>query len=146
MALYEAYQTNFNAVLTAEQLSALAELKANRRKHRRVSLTEALSLSEDQVAQLQTLGEEKRAQHQALHEAYQADFNAILTPEQLAAYEELKANRWGRHGNKDKAEETEPTDDGTITEATLQAIPTTNSIATAVEETSWGRIKGTFGD
>ena len=35
--------------------------------------------------------------------------------------------------------------DRTITEATLQAIPTVDGIATAVEETSWGRSKGAFG-
>jgi hypothetical protein len=35
--------------------------------------------------------------------------------------------------------------DRTITEATFQAIPTVDSIATAVEETSWGRSKGAFG-
>lgn len=145
-ALYEEYQAGFTAVLTADQLIALDELKANRRKHHCIVLVEALGLSEDQVAQLQALGEQKKAHSMALHEAYQADFSAILTADQLAAYAELKANRMGRHGDKHRADATEPADADGTTEATLQAPPTTNSIATAVKETSWGRIKGTFGE
>ena len=127
-ALYEEQQAHFAAVLTTGQLAAYDKLKAEHRKHPRASLSETLDLSEDQIAQLQALGEEKRLQHQALHEAYQADFTAILSADQLAPYEELKANRMGRRLGKGK---TEAAEEGVTSKISPHAIPTAVDLASA---------------
>jgi len=133
MALYEEHQARFAAVLTTGQLAAYDALKDVHRKHSRVSLSETLGLTDDQVAELQALGEEKRLQHQALHEAYQADFTAILSAEQLAAYEELKANRMGRRLGKGKTEVVEAAEKGVTSKTSPHAIPTAVDLTSAYD-------------
>ena len=126
-ALGEEYRAGFEAILTDEQRDALAGLKTNRGK--RDSLVEQLGLSDDQQAQIQALREGLNEQKQALGEEYRAGFEAILTAEQYATFEEIKANR-GSH-SKGSEEESETAAAGKAT--------------TAVEETSWGRVKESFG-
>ncbi len=90
-ALRQSHRSQFEAILTPEQQQILTELEAQepregegqgRRGRRRIR--EALNLTEDQIAQLQTIREENRS-----------EFEAILTPEQLTQLEEKKANRPG---------------------------------------------------
>ena len=132
----EEFRTSFEAILTDEQHDALAELKANRGKHgkrgkHKDSLVEQLGLTEEQQTQIQALRETLNEQRQALREQYWTDFEAILTAEQLATLEEIKANR--SCYSKDSEEETETTETAAAGKAT------------AVEETSWGRVKESFG-
>ncbi|NJK62300.1 MAG: hypothetical protein HC921_06070 [Synechococcaceae cyanobacterium SM2_3_1] len=88
--LRESRRAQFEAILTPEQQQILTELEVQEplegqgRRGRRRRIREALNLSEDQVAQLQTIREES-----------QSEFAAILTPEQLTLLEEKKANRPG---------------------------------------------------
>ena len=126
----EEYRAGFEAILTDEQRDALAGLKTNRGKRgKRDSLVEQLGLSDDQQAQIQALREGLNEQKQALGEEYWTGFEAILTAEQYATFEEIKANR-GSH-SKGSEEESETAAAGKAT--------------TAVEETSWGRVKESFG-
>jgi Spy/CpxP family protein refolding chaperone len=91
--LRESRRSQFEAILTPEQQQILTELEAQEpeegegqgRRGRRRRIREALNLTEDQVAQLQTIREESRS-----------EFEAILTPEQLTQLEEKQANRPGR--------------------------------------------------
>ena len=120
----EEFQTSLDAILTDEQRDALEEQKANRGKHGKRgkhedSLVEQLGLTEDQQTQIQTLREDLREQKQALGKQYWTGLEAILTDEQLATLEQTKANR----GGKEEAATT----------------------ATAVAETSWGRVKDSLG-
>ena len=129
----EEFRTSFEAILTDEQLQTLEELKANRGKRgkHKVSLVDQLGLSEDQQTQIEALGETLNEQRQVLREQYWTDFEAILTADQLATLEAVKANR-GCHW-KDSEEEAETTE----TEAAGKV--------TTVAETSWGRVKDSFG-
>ena len=124
----EEFYTSFAAILTDDQRDALAERKAKRGKHgkrgkHKTSLVDPLGLSEDQQAQVQALREALHEQKQTLREQFRADFEAILTAEQLAILEAIKAKR----GTKEKDETTEAAAAGKAT--------------TSVEETSWGRVK-----
>ena len=121
----EEFYTSFEAILTDDQRDALAERKANRSKRgkHKTSLVDPLGLTEDQQAQVQALREDLQEQKQALREQFRADFEAILTAEQLAILEAIKAKR----GSKEEVEKTET---GAAGKAT-----------TSVEQTSWGRVK-----
>ena len=132
----EEFRTSFEAILTDEQIQALEERKANRGQHgkrgkHRNSLVEQLGLTDEQETQIQTLIEDLNEQRQALREEYWTDFEAILTAEQLATLEEFKTNR-GRHwkGSEEEDETTETAAAGKVA---------------AVAETSWGRVKDSFG-
>ena len=130
----EEFRTSFEAILTDEQLDALSERKTNRGQHgkrgkHRNSPVEQLGLTQDQQTQIEDLREGLQEQKQALREEYWTDFEAILTADQLVTLEAIKANR-GNH-SKDSEEETETDAAGKTT--------------AAVEETSWGRVKDSFG-
>ena len=130
----EQYRADFEAILTDEQRDAIAELKTNRGQHGKRgkhenSLVERLGLSDEQQAQIQALRADLNEQRQALGEQYWTGFEAILTDEQRATLEEIKANR-GSH-SKGSEEESETAAAGKST--------------AAVEETSWGRVKESFG-
>ena len=127
----EEFLTSFEDILTDEQSETLEDLKANRGQHKD-SLAEQLGLTEDQQEQIEDLREDLKEEWQALREEFSTDFEAILTADQLATLEEFKTNR-GCH-SKDSEEETETT---TETAAAGKAA--------AVEETSWGRVKDSFG-
>lgn len=131
----EEFRTSFEAILTDEQIQTLEERKANRGKHgkrgkHRNSLVEQLGLTEDQQTQIQTLIEDLNEQRQALREEYWTDFEAILTADQLATLEEIKTNR-GSHWKGSEEEET-------------SEAAAAGKVAT-VAETSWGRVKDSFG-
>ena len=108
------FRTSFEAILTDEQREALAAIE------------NPLGLTEDQAEQVQALKEDLREQKQALRDQYRTGFEAILTAEQLATLEQIKADR----GSQEAAETTKTAAAGK---------------ATAVEQTSWGRVKNSFG-
>ena len=110
----EEFRTSFEAILTDEQREALAAIE------------NPLGLTEDQAEQVQALKEDLREQKQALRDQYRTGFEAILTTEQLATLEQIKADR----GSQEAAETTQTAAAGK---------------ATAVEQTSWGRVKNSFG-
>ena len=110
----EEFRTSFEAILTDEQREALAAIE------------NPLGLSADQAEQVQALKEDLREQKQALRDQYRTGFEAILTAEQLATLEQIKADR----GSQEAAETTKTAAAGK---------------ATAVEQTSWGRVKNSFG-
>ena len=124
----EEFHTSLEAILTDEQRTTLQERKGQRGQ-RKDSLVEQLDLTEDQQTQLAALKEDLQESWQALREEFSTDFEAMLTAEQLAMLEEHKAER-GCHA-KDRAEKTE-------TEAAGKAT-------SAVEATSWGHVKESFG-
>ena len=110
----EEFRTSFEAILTDEQRETLAAIE------------NPLGLSADQAEQVQALKEDLREQKQALRDQYRTGFEAILTAEQLATLEQIKADR----GSQEAAETTQTAAAGK---------------ATAVEQTSWGRVKNSFG-
>ncbi|PWQ96163.1 Spy/CpxP family protein refolding chaperone [Leucothrix arctica] len=71
-------------------------------------MTEALSLTEAQVAQMKSLreankgtkGSKDKAARKAGREQFETQFKAILTPEQLVKLEALHSERGGKHGGK----------------------------------------------
>ncbi len=126
----EEFLSSLEDILTDEQSETLEELKANRGGHKD-SLAEQLGLTEDQQEQIEELREDLKEGWQALREEFSTDFEAILTADQLATLEDLKANR-GCH-SKNSEEETETTETAAAGKAA------------AVEQTSWGRVKDSFG-
>ena len=111
------YRASFEAILTDEQLAILEERKNGYGS--RTSLSDPLGLTEDQQAQIEALREQQRA-----------SFEAILTDEQLAILEERK-NGYGRHCPKNGA--------------TSESADAAGKATTSAEETSWGRLKESFG-
>ncbi|RVU84377.1 hypothetical protein EOL70_12905 [Leucothrix sargassi] len=69
-------------------------------------MTEKLGLTAEQQAQVKALHEARRANKgqgkpdKAAREAARAEFEAILTPEQLTKFKEMKENRKGKRGGK----------------------------------------------
>ena len=132
--------------IVASAISAAAHGGRGGGKHR-VSLTEELGLSEEQQGQWTELNTTFREQKQALREEYRTAFDAILTDEQREKLDEIKA---GFSHGKDKAEDTEGEEsqeesaDTQTVEAAIQVAPAVATAPTAVEETSWGKIKDSF--
>lgn len=145
-ALHDAYKADINAVFSEEQLAAIDAYHAERATNRRTPRPE-LNISEEQKAALGELREVYKEARSALIEAHKLAFADLLSEEQLALLEELKAARHSRHrGDKSGREDTETDneEETQTSEATLQAFP--NTPATAVESSSWGRIKGSLTD
>ena len=141
-ALSDQYRTDFEALLTEEQ-RAIFE-----------GIVNPLGLTEDQQAQIDALQEQGLTRFQFL-----VSLATILTEDQIAAFEEngfgkhgLGWRGFGKHGrgkhglgwcglgkhglgfySKDSEGETETTETAAAGKAT------------AVEETSWGRVKDSFG-
>ncbi len=152
-ARHQAMRVSIEAILTPEQLSLLGEMKASsrgrgenggHRRHRgRGFGLKGLDLSEDQKEQLRALwkgmAEERKARRasgvrpsreemRALREAMRGAIADILTPEQRQQLEERRAAR------------IEGRERGTIG-TTENALTTSDVPATAIQSTSWGRIK-----
>ena len=129
-ALKQDFEADFNAILTDEQKARLEEIKANAAAHRKgrgradriAVLADTLGLSEEQVTALEALQEayaadvkalidstrtsgdrtDFREKMQALKQDFEADFNAILTDEQKARLEEIKAAARERAGERSR--------------------------------------------
>ena len=65
----------------------------------------------------------------------------MLTPEQLATLEEIRANRPHRKDRTDKASGDADASGDTATTAALKIDLGNDGAPTAVEDVSWGRIK-----
>ena len=126
--LREDYEEDFNEILTDEQQTRLEEIRANaaaRRKDRGwentiAALTDSLGLSEDQVEDLNELFEgyqadvkaaidnagdqgdrsELRTSLKELRQAFEDDFNDVLTDEQQTRLEEIRANAAARRKDR----------------------------------------------
>lgn len=77
-------------------VTAPAEGRHHRGGNHLERLQSKLGLSEDQVAKLRPTFEQMKQRHQAQREAFKAHFKSVLTPEQLAKFEENK--EVGRRG------------------------------------------------
>lgn len=148
-AIKEEYRAEFEAILSADQLEALADLKeSGEKRHRRAPLSEVLQLSEDQLTQKIELRSARMEEMQVLREEYKAAFEAALTAEQLATLEEVRAS-FPRHRKKERrdggdvagAEEDPPADIDTGESVETSFEVSAISATTAVEETSWGGVK-----
>ena len=85
------------AVLTPEQQAKAAELKKarkNDRAERRTRMQQELGLSDEQVAKMAEIRKAGGSREEV---------HAVLTPEQQAKLEEMRANRPDKKGKKDKA-------------------------------------------
>ena len=126
--LREEYEDDFNDILTEEQQTRLEEIRANaaaRRKDRGwentiAALTDSLGLSDEQVTDLNELYEDYQADVKAamedagesgdrselrtslkeLRQAFEDDFNDVLTDEQQTRLEEIRANAAARKKNR----------------------------------------------
>ena len=137
-ALRASHQEAFEAVLTTAQLATLEEIRESGTRPRvRGSLVTALGLSEEQQAALAEVREALEAEKTALREEHRAAFRGVLTEQQLALLEEIKASHPRRGMGHDGDGES---NDSISTEAA--ALNT--SAATAVEDQSWGQLKGAF--
>lgn len=67
-------------------------------------LKSELSLTDQQVAQLTPLFQEQQARHKARFEAMKAQLDSVLTPEQKARLEQLKAERKEKWANRKPGE------------------------------------------
>ena len=136
-ALSDQYRTSFEALLTEDQLAIFE------------GIVNPLGLTEDQQAQIEALQEQGLTGY-----GFLISLATILTEDQIAALDENGFGKhrlgWhgfgryglGRHGfgkygfgcySKDSEEETETTETAAAGKAA------------AVEETSWGRVKDSFG-
>ncbi len=144
-ALGEQFRAKLAEILTPEQLATLEAHRANRpeRGHRghRGHRGAGLDLSDAQKDQVKALRDIQREKMQALRdsgerpsretmqarrEEFRANFEAILTPEQL---EKLAARKAEREAG------------GTTSSSTLQVAPASDGPATAIKEKTWGEIK-----
>lgn len=107
--------------LTDEQKTQLQDLFKAQRDRKREAMAQSGSLTP----------EERRALRQQQQETMRADMAKILTPEQLAKLDALRAARAERHQNLPSGEETAPST------SALKNV----AAPTAVMPQSWGRIK-----
>ncbi len=144
-ALRESHRAAFLEVLTEEQVATLDEIhESGSRRHYRGSLLEALVLTQEQQEALAAVREAMMAEKTALRDDRRAAFEGILTEEQLALLEEIKASR-PAHGRCDDADEADGGDTGEVEGAvSTEAAAVTTSTATAVEDQSWGQVKRGF--
>ena len=124
----QAFDENFNDVLTEDQKARLAEIRANAAARRKdtgwenyiAALTDSLGLSEQQVTDLNELYEDYQADVKAardnaresdgrselrtklkeLRQEFEDGFNDVLTDEQQTRLEEIKANAAARRKDR----------------------------------------------
>ncbi len=136
-ALRESHRAAFREVLTEEQVATLEEIReSGSRRHARGSLVEALGLTDEQQEALAQVREAMKADKIALRDDRRTAFEGILSEEQLALLEEIRASR-PAHGRRGDADEADSGGD-------VDAAALTISTATAVEDQSWGQVKRGF--
>ncbi len=143
--LRESHRAAFREVLTEEQVATLDEIHESgaRRRGARGSLVEALGLTDEQRETLAALREGAMVEKTALRDDRRAAFEGILSEEQLALLEEIRASRpaHGRHGRADEVDGGDIGDGGGFS---TEAAALTTSATTAVEDRSWGQVKRGF--
>jgi len=146
-AMRDEHKQAFEALLDDRQRTILEEHRARRAAEGRDRRCERpdLGLSEGQKEAAAVLREGNKAARRALREEFKAAFEAMLTPEQLATLEEIKANRPHRKDGTDKASGDANEAGDTATTAALKIDLGNDGAPTAVEDVSWGRIKEQMG-
>ena len=138
--LHAAHKADRQALLSQEQLDALAARQGEKGRRRgKVDL----DLSQEQRDALKSLSASFREAHSALREEHKAAFTALLNDEQIATLEALRSTRSER-GPRRSRSGSDPggsADAGSVMSESSLLWSDGNALPTAVESTSWGRIK-----
>ena len=138
--LHATHKADRQALLSQEQLDALAARRGEKGRRRgKVDL----DLSQEQRDALKSLSASFREAHSALREEHKAAFTALLTDEQIATLEALRSTRSER-GPRRSRSGSDPggsADAGSVMSESSLLWSDGNALPTAVESTSWGRIK-----
>lgn len=138
--LHATHKADRQALLSQEQLDALAARQGEKGRRRgKVDL----DLSQEQRDALKSLSASFREAHSALREEHKAAFTALLTDEQIATLEALRSTRSER-GPRRSRSGSDPggsADAGSVMSESSLLWSDGNALPTAVESTSWGRIK-----
>ena len=133
--LHAAHKADKQALLSQEQLDALAARQGEKGRRRgKVDL----DLSQEQRDALKSLSVSFREAHSALRQEHKAAFTALLTDEQIASLEALRSTRTERGPRRSRSGSN--LGGSVISESSL-LWSNGNDLPTAVESTSWGRIK-----
>ena len=138
--LHAAHKADRQALLSQEQLDALAARQGEKGRRRgKVDL----DLSQEQRDALKSLSVSFREAHSALRQEHKAAFTALLTDEQIASLEALRSTRTerGPRGSRSGSDLGGSADAGSVMSESSLLWSDGNALPTAVESTSWGRIK-----
>lgn len=100
---FEQLREQMRSTLTEDQRAAIKEMRKNGKKggerpsmeERRAKMAE-LGVSEDQMQQMRTLREQMKAERESIKN----EISAVLTPEQQAKAEEMRAKFRNRRGHR----------------------------------------------
>jgi Spy/CpxP family protein refolding chaperone len=138
--LHAAHKADRQALLSQEQLDALAARQGEKGRRRgKVDL----DLSQEQRDALKSLSVSFREAHSALRQEHKAAFTALLTDEQIASLEALRSTRTERGPRRSRSGSDlgGSADAGSVISESSLLWSNGNDLPTAVESTSWGRIK-----
>lgn len=138
--LHTAHKADRQALLSQDQLDALAARQGEKGRRRgKVDL----DLSQEQRDALKSLSVSFREAHSALREEHKAAFTALLTDEQIASLEALRSTRSERGPRRSRSGSDlgGSADAGSVMSESSLLWSNGNTLPTAVESTSWGRIK-----
>ncbi|MGB1720009.1 MAG: Spy/CpxP family protein refolding chaperone [Candidatus Latescibacterota bacterium] len=138
--LHATHKADRQALLSQEQLDALAARQSEKGRRRgKVDL----DLSQEQRDALKSLSASFREAHSALREEHKAAFTALLTDEQIATLEALRSTRTERGPRRSRSGSDlgGSADAGSVMSESSLLWSDGNALPTAVESTSWGRIK-----
>ena len=138
--LHTAHKADRKALLSQNQLEALAGRQSERGSRRgKVDL----NLGQEQRDALKSLKVAYKETYSALRQEHKEAFTAILTGEQIAALEVFRSansERGPRRGRAGRAPGGSADAGSQVSESSLQWFDG-SALPTAVESTSWGRIK-----
>jgi|GEM_PF-2333048 len=138
--LHATHKADRQALLSQEQLDALAARQGEKGRRRgKVDL----DLSQEQRDALKSLSVSFREAHSALRQEHKAAFTALLTDEQIASLEALRSTRTERGPRRSRSGSDlgGSADAGSVMNESSLLWSNGNDLPTAVESTSWGRIK-----
>ncbi|MEE2728991.1 MAG: Spy/CpxP family protein refolding chaperone [Candidatus Latescibacterota bacterium] len=138
--LHTAHKADRQALLSQDQLDALAARQGEKGRRRgKVDL----DLSQEQRDALKSLSVSFREARSALREEHKAAFTALLTDEQMASLEALRSTRSERGPRRSRSGSDlgGSADAGSVMSESSLLWSNGNTLPTAVESTSWGRIK-----
>ena len=138
--LHAAHKADKQALLSQKQLDALAARQGEKGRRRgKVDL----DLSQEQRDALKSLSVSFREAHSALRQEHKAAFTALLTDEQIASLEALRSTRTERGPRRSRSGSDlgGSADAGSVISESSLLWSNGNDLPTAVESTSWGRIK-----
>ena len=138
--LHTAHKADRQALLSQDQLDALAARQGEKGRRRgKVDL----DLNQEQRDALKSLNVSFREARSALREEHKAAFTALLTDEQIASLEALRSTRSERGPRRSRSGSDlgGSADAGSVMSESSLLWSNGNTLPTAVESTSWGRIK-----